>query len=197
MRRADTYAVTASRTCRACGAELPGAVRWCGQCHAPVRELTPREPVWREGEFVDQPIHTGDAVPHWSRWEKSATTFGPVGRIAITAIGALWVCGAAVQSPITLVFVLPLVVLLIRSVWQRGWVIPAHLLPEHHARSAEPAPPVPWDRSEVWRGVALAVGGLVGGAILLYENDPIPRFIVIVTAIVATAAWALRKIDGR
>ena len=106
-------------------------------------------------------------------------------------------CGAAVQSPITLVFVLPLVVLLIRSVWQRGWVIPAHLLPEHHARSAEPAPRVPWDRSEVWRGVALALGGLVGGAILLYENDPTPRFIVIVTAIVATAAWALRRIDGR
>ncbi|MFL5791157.1 MAG: hypothetical protein ACJ76A_06595 [Actinomycetota bacterium] len=116
--------MTASRTCRACGAKLPGDVRSCGQCHEPVRELTPREPIWHDGEFVDQPIHTGGAIPHWSRWEKSATTFGPVGRLAITTIAVLWVASAAVRSPLTIVFVLPLVVALIRSVWQRGWVVP-------------------------------------------------------------------------
>ncbi len=144
-----------------------------------------------------EPIYTEGPVPHWSRWEKSTTTFGPVGRLAITAIAVLWVCSAAAQSPITLVFVLPLVVVIIRGVWQRGWVVPAHLVSEQHVGPAEPAPRVRWDRSEVWRGIALAAVGLIGGAILFYLNDPIPRFIVIVTAIVAIAVWALRKIDGR
>jgi hypothetical protein len=162
-----------------------------------VRGLTPREPVWGEGEFVDQPIHRGGAIPHWSRWEKSTTTFGPVGRVAITTVAVLWVGSAAARSPITLVFVLPLVVVIIRSVWQRGWVVPAHLVPEHPMRPAEPTPRVPVDRSEVLRGVALTVLGLTGGAILLYERDPIPRFVVIVTAIVAVAVWAWRKIGER
>ena len=83
MLPADTSAVTASRTCRSCGAELPGVVRWCTRCYEPVRELTPREPVWAAGEFVDQPIVRSGAVPHWSRWEKSATTFGPSSTVYI------------------------------------------------------------------------------------------------------------------
>ena len=76
--------MTAPRTCRACGAALPGEVRWCLLCYEPVRELTPRERVWAPREFVDNPIHTGGSIPHWSRWEKSPTTFGPLGWIALT-----------------------------------------------------------------------------------------------------------------
>ncbi len=191
---ADTSSVTASRTCRTCGAHLSGTVRWCGQCHEPVRELTAREPVWHDGEFVDQPIHTGGAVPHWSRWEKSATTFGPVGRITITTFAVLWVMSAAIRSPLTIVFVLPLVVVLIRSVWQRGWVVPAHLTAKHAAPAAEPESQGRWADGEIQRAVVIAVISLAGGAVLFSVDDPIPRFIVVVTAIVALAAWALRKV---
>jgi hypothetical protein len=104
---------------------------------------------------------------------------------------------AAAQSPITLVFVLPLVVAVIRSVWQRGWVVPAHLVPEHPMRPAAHAPRLPVDRSEVLGGIALTALEIAGGVILLYERDPIPRFVVIVTAIVAVAVWAWRKIGER
>jgi hypothetical protein len=172
-------------------------VRWCGRCHEPVRELTPREPVWREGEFVDQPVHRGGAIPHWSRWEKSTTTFGPVGRVGITTIAALWVLSAAGQSPITLVFVLPLVVVLIRSVWQRGWVIPEHLAAKEPERTSEPMWQWHWDRRELVRSVVFGGIWLTGGAILIGVADPIPRFIVIVTAVVALALWAWRKVGER
>jgi hypothetical protein len=161
-----------------------------------VRELTPRKPVWQEGEFVDQPIHTGGAVPHWSRWEKSATTFGPFGRLTITAIAILWVLSATVRSPLTLVFVLPLVVVLLRSVWQRGWVVPAHIAVPRPAAEAEPTTPRPLTGVEVWRAVALAAISLAGGAVLFSVDDPFPRFIVVVTAVVALGAWALRKVGS-
>ena len=82
--------------------------------------------MWAPGEFVDTPIVTKGQVPHWSRWEKSATTLGPLGRIGLTVVAVAWVTAAAAQSPITLIFVLPLVGLLIRAVWRRGWVIPPH-----------------------------------------------------------------------
>ena len=81
---ADITCMTAPRTCRACGAPLHGDVRWCLHCYEPARELTPRAAVWAQGEFVDNPIHTGGPVPHWSRWEKTATTFGPWGRIGLS-----------------------------------------------------------------------------------------------------------------
>jgi hypothetical protein len=189
--------MTAPRECRACGARVPGAVRWCGLCQTPIQELTPREPVWREGEFVDQPIHRGGAISHWSRWEKSATTFGPLGRVAITMIAALWVLSAAGQSPITLVFVLPLVVVLVRSVWQRGWVVPKHLAAKEPERIPQPIWRWHWDRRELWRSLALGVVWLAGGAVLIDVEDPIPRFIVVVTAVVALAAWAFRKVGER
>lgn len=38
---------------------------------------------------------------------------------------------------------------------------------------------------------------LAGDAVLLYVDDPIPRFIVLVTAVVTIAAWAFRKVGGR
>jgi len=190
--------VTASRTCPVCGADLHGDVRWCLRCYEPVRELTPREPVWAPGEFVDAPIGHKGAVPHWSRWEKSATTFGPAGRVAITVVAVLWLLTAAVQSPITTIFVLPLVSVVIRNVWRPGWVVP----PDPAASIPDPTPtPMStwiWDRSEFLGGVTALVVCIAGLGVLLYASSPIPRFIVIVTAVATCAKWAWRKVgDGR
>src|SRR5262245_37696280 len=164
---ADTADMTASRVCRACGADLAGNVRWCLRCHEPVRELTPREPVWRDGEFVDQPVHTGGAVPHWSRWEKSATTFGPAGRLTITVVAVLWLLSAAIRSPLTLLFVLPLMIALIRSVWQRGWVVPSHAAAPARMTPVGPMSTWLWDRSEFWRTCGLAGIWLAGAGVLI------------------------------
>jgi hypothetical protein len=187
--------MTASRVCRRCGADLAGSVRWCVGCYEPVRELTPREPVWADGEFVDQPIVRSGAVPHWSRWEKSATTFGPAGRISISIVSVLWLLGAAVQNPLTTLFVLPLVVALLRSVWQRGWVVPAHLAAEAPTTPSEPLA-LAWDRADFWRSVGWGIVALCGLSVFLYVNEPIARFVVLATAVVAGTAWMFRKIDG-
>src|SRR6266540_2903984 len=104
--RVESNYVTASRNCSRCGMPLPSDVRWCGQCLQSVRELTPRAPVHR-GDFVDVPHHTGPNVPHWSRWEASATTFGPVGRIGWT-LGIVGVGANAIfNNPLMLVFLVP------------------------------------------------------------------------------------------
>jgi hypothetical protein len=188
--------MTAARSCASCGADLPGDVRWCLRCYAPVRELTPRAPVWADGEFVDTPIVAKGHVPHWSRWERSETTFGPAGRIAITVGALLWLTGAVAQSPITTVFVLPLAVLIIRSVWRPGWVVP----PEQAAvRPPTPRAPVStwlWDRSELVTTIAMAAFWGCAIAVLLYVEDPLARFVVVVSGTVALGAWAYRKIEG-
>lgn len=176
-------------------------MRWCTRCYEPVRELTPREPVWAAGEFVDQPIVRSGAVPHWSRWEKSATTFGPIGRMTISVVSVFWLLGAAVQNPLTTLFVLPLVVVLLRSVWQRGWVIPDHVAPDHVAAEASARPSEPlsewlWDRSEFWRTVGWAIVGFCGITVFLYVEEPIARFVVLVTAVVSAATWIWRKVEG-
>ena len=98
------------RICRACGAPLRGDVRWCLRClragaraHASGSRLEP-------GTFVDAPTCRGASVAHSSRWEKSVTTFGPVGRIGWTCVVALFVLSSATGSPLLLLFELPIAV---------------------------------------------------------------------------------------
>jgi len=178
-------------------ADLPSDVRWCLRCYEPARELTPRGPVWASGEFVDTPIVTKGPVPHWSRWEKSATTFGPAGRIAITVVALLWFVSAVTQSPITTIFVLPLVTLLIRDVWRPGWVIPPGQAAATSPRpSPEPTQSWLWDRSDVVGTLLLAGASFVGVAIMLYVANPVAKFIVIATTMVIGVAWLVRKVGG-
>jgi hypothetical protein len=188
--------MTAARTCASCGSELSGDVRWCVRCYAPIRELTPRAPVWVPGEFVDGPIVTNGAVPHWSRWEKSQTTFGPFGRITITVVTLLWLLAAVGHSPITAVFMLPLSVVIIRSVWQAGWVVPSHEAALAAPAAHEPDSKWLWDRSDVIGSLVLAAAWAAAIAILLYVDDPIARFIVVLSGVVTAAAWAFHKVAG-
>ena len=132
--------MTAPRACRACGAPLDGHVRWCLRCYEPARELTPRAAVWAPGEFVDAPAVEGPSVSHWSRWDKSATTMGPRGRILATLAFVLTLPGAAsagaylylLCSPVVAFVVLP-------AIWARGWVVPA----DEGPRAAVTRPPRP------------------------------------------------------
>ena len=188
--------MTASRTCRACGADLPGDVRWCLRCYEPARELTPRAPVWGDDEFVDTPIVTKGPVPHWSRWEKSATTFGPAGRVVVTVLAALWLLSSAFNTPITVIFVLPLSMLIVRNVWRPGWVIPPHLQAPIDTPTQEPLRAWLWDRSDFVSSLLLAIASAVGVGILLSVQNPIPRFVVMVTAVVTVACWIYRKVAG-
>jgi hypothetical protein len=193
MATADIQTMTAPRTCRACGAPLHGDVRWCLRCYQPARELTARAAVWAPGEFVDNPVHTGGPVPHWSRWEKSATTFGPAGRVIATVVAALCVLGAAGGSPLTLIFVLPVGGMVLRAIWMKGWVVPGV--------EAAPPPSAPvsswlWDRSEFVRTLMLAAVTLTGIGLLMYSPDPVVRFVVIATGVVVGCFTVSRKIGG-
>jgi len=96
------------------------SVRWCGQCYAPVHELSPRPPLHREG-FVGDPQH--DAA--MSRWAKGATTFGPAGRVGITVVVALVPLAIVPTAmgiwPLALWFLLGysmLAAMILRDVWR-------------------------------------------------------------------------------
>src|SRR2546426_5594053 len=60
------------RTCRKCGKPLLPDLPWCPQCYEPVTQFAARAPL-HDGDFVGPTIPTGGHIPHWSRWEKSAT----------------------------------------------------------------------------------------------------------------------------
>jgi hypothetical protein len=120
---ADTGHMPAGRSCRSCGAALPPEIRWCTTCFERVRDLTPRAPLH---EGVAGPLRpTGPGVPHWSRWERSATTFGPVGRIAMTAGLGLTVLGAMSGGLFLYVLLFPAVAwVALPAIWAKGWVVP-------------------------------------------------------------------------
>jgi hypothetical protein len=59
---------------------LPDDVRWCSMCKEPVREFSAR-PV-TPAAFVGTPSHQ----VRTSRWRATDLTFGPVGRLTMTAI---------------------------------------------------------------------------------------------------------------
>jgi hypothetical protein len=72
--------VPAPRSCRRCGTPLSPDVRWCGQCHEPVREFAPRLGV-HDGGFVGNPR----IERRTSRWQGGPTALGPTGKILATA----------------------------------------------------------------------------------------------------------------
>ena len=104
--------------CHGCGADLRPDVRWCLRCYAPVRHLSPREPQLPTVNFV----HRNERAR--SRWRAGATTFGPAGRLVVTAIVLLlapWSAGA-----VTVIVVWPcylvLAAIVLHSTWRRDLV---------------------------------------------------------------------------
>lgn len=106
---------------------MPATVHWCGQCYAPVAELTPREPVHR-GDFVDR---IQGVEYRWSRWRRSATTFGPLGRV----VSSVLVVGSLAWAFFSAFFVawfclLGIGVVVLRDIWQPARVLPARRVTE-------------------------------------------------------------------
>jgi hypothetical protein len=70
--------------CYACGASMSAETDWCGQCYAPRGRassapssiMAPTRPVPVAATLPPQVIKT--------RWRKTTTTFGPVGRVLAT-----------------------------------------------------------------------------------------------------------------
>jgi hypothetical protein len=138
-------------------------------------------------------MRTGGSVPHWSRWEKSATTFGPVGRVATTVVAVLWLLGAAVNSPLTLIFVVPVASVALHAIWAKGWVVPGD---EPATPPSDPMSSWLWDRSEFLATLAVAAITVAAVGLLMYSNDPIVRFVVIVTVVVVGSFALFRKVGG-
>lgn len=144
----------ASRSCSSCGAPLPGDVRWCLRCHEPVRELMPRAPLHDGPHAVGMPIATGGNAPHWSRWERTATTFGPVGRLAWTAAFVASVLVAGANGVLVYVLMSPVVGwVLLSAIWAKGWVVPGepHTVPPPDTPPEVAPTPPPTKAMVVWR----------------------------------------------
>lgn len=119
--------------CPTCGASLPANATWCGQCFAPRAAgnlpATARFPGMPGAATVQSTPLPPPVVR--SRWRKTQTTFGPVGRVIATVclivpflimliggiIGDFFALGGAA---IWLVVILPWGM---RDVWKAGQVV--------------------------------------------------------------------------
>jgi len=109
-------------TCSACGAWSRIDASWCSQCHAAFAVAAPAEAAV-PGRFVPRP--DAPLPPQiYSRWRKSDTSFGPVGRVSwtigMTFFAALFIVTGNIFAAGGWCFIaMPLV---LRSVWSRSRV---------------------------------------------------------------------------
>ncbi len=92
---------------------------------------------------MDVPHHIGGNVPHWSRWERGATSFGPTGRVTATVLIIAMVGGSLFSRFfVASLGALLAAIALLRDIWKRDWIVPDERdLPTPPARISEPAPP--------------------------------------------------------
>ena len=169
------------RNCRVCGVELNADVRWCTQCYTPVTEFAARPT--RPGGFVDMPRHD----VRYTRWQRSPSTFGPLGRLGITAVLLLGVPIAFMPMgsafwPVGLWFLLGYCLfssLVLRSVWQRVPITDATESPPHEWRQGHPhlAREVRLPRIVMQAGAVLAAAALV--VVIGRTGDDLHRFFAV------------------
>jgi hypothetical protein len=124
---------------------------WCLRCYEPVRQLTPRPPQLPTIHFLEP------EDPHpTSRWLRGPTTFGPLGRLAITAVVLAigpWTSlgGLGGLALWYLMGYAPLAVVVLKDVWRRERVLEPDAVHGHGARTrlaarfprlARPIPPI-------------------------------------------------------
>ena len=121
--------MTASRTCRRCGASLHGDVAWCLRCHEPVRHLTPREkplPPLAARDLIDPRSVRPEYAPipnlrrPMSRIVGSPTSLRLLGRLFVTGVVILFLPLAGWVGPVGFVFLIgyvPIAVVVLRSTW--------------------------------------------------------------------------------
>jgi hypothetical protein len=186
--------MTASRVCGSCGAAFPSETRWCTRCYEPVRELTPRSRI-HEGDFVGTPVHERVDIPRWTRWESTATTFGPWGRIAATAVVfATLVPGIAFNGPLyAIAFILAAV--LLREIWAKGCYLPEAESPKDGRPHTEPPRPTPQDPEPITARRVIRWGlVLAGSSAFAYGNAGIKAGVVSF-ATIALLVWLWTSFD--
>jgi hypothetical protein len=102
-------------TCSSCSASMPAGADWCGQCYAPVAPVAATR-------FV--PAQAPVVLETYSRWRKTDSSFGPVGRVS-------WTVGVAAVGGLFLFSTDPFAIggwfliaapLILRGVWKRARV---------------------------------------------------------------------------
>jgi len=174
------------RTCRKCGKPLLPDLPWCPQCYEPVRQFAARAPL-HHGDFVGSPIPTGGHIPHWSRWEKSATTFGPVGRVIATVLLVATLLPAITSGGFLYLIAFPIAGgVVLRSVWAKGWVVPdePELPPLPVTEMTLPQPVTSEERA--WR-IARWTLGL--GALLVFAYGPVTAKAIILGLAAIVGPW--------
>ena len=135
---------------------------------------------------------TSGHIPHWSRWEKRATTFGPTGRVVATVILLSTLLPTISYGNIVFVLTFPVAAaVVLNAIWAKGWVVPD-----------EPdLPPLPVDEplhrpeslTPTMRAWRIATWTLGLGALLLFAYGPVPaKAAVLAVAAIAFPWWFFR-----
>ena len=181
--------MTSPRTCRKCGKPLLPDLPWCPQCYEPVTQFAARAPL-HHGDFVGSPIPTSGHIPHWSRWEKSATTFGPVGRLVATMLLFATLLPAIASAGFMYLITFPIAAaVVLNAVWAKGWVVPDEpdLPPLPVTEMTQP----PLSHEEQARRVIRWTLGLA--AIRVFAYGPVPaKAIVLALASIVLPWWFFR-----
>jgi hypothetical protein len=164
------------------------------RCFEPVRELTPR-PALHEGDFVGTPIHERGNIPRWSRWEKTATTFGPRGRIAATGLLFLTLVPALSTNALVYLVTFPFVaVVMLREIWAKGWFLPDDPTAAQRTSSA-PEPESEPEQITARKVLRLAIAV---GAVVAFAYGPVEvKASVIGFAAIALLVWFWSAFDSR
>jgi hypothetical protein len=140
---------------------------------------------------------TSAHIPHWSRWEKSATTFGPAGRVVATVMLLSTLLPAISYGNIVFVLTFPVAAaVVLNAIWAKGWVVPDEpdLPPLPVDEPPHPAEPLT-AAMRAWR-IATWMLGL--GALLLFAYGPVPaKAVVLALAAIALPWWFFRGFTDR
>jgi hypothetical protein len=135
-------------------------------------------------------------IPHRSRWEKSATTFGPTGRVVATVILLSTLLLAISWGNIVFMLTFPVAAaVVLNAIWAKGWVVPDEPdLPPHPVEP--PRPPEPLTAAmRVWRTATWTLGL---AALLLFAYGPVPaKAAVLALAAIALPWWFFRGFMDR
>jgi hypothetical protein len=128
-------------------------------------------------------------------WEKSATTFGPTGRVVATAILLATLLPAISYGNIVFVLTFPVAAaVVLKAIWAKGWVVPdePELPPLPITEMTHP----PLTREEqAWR-IARWTLGL--SALLVFAYGPVPaKAVVLALAAIVLPWWFFRGFMDR
>ena len=142
-------------------------------------------------------MHADGHARHWSRWEKTATTLGPWGRIGLTVtLFATLPFAAAVGMLLYLVWFPVIAVVALRGIWAKGWVIPDDQRRDQGQPAPTPMSTWLWDRSELLATLALAAFLSIDIGVLLWSPNNAFRFVAVCVALGACVLWTLGKVNG-